>query len=83
MSEEDRLNVPAARVAAQIRALDGRLEAMEQRSRIAAEADLLENGPAPASGRLRTRRDARDQEHQALLDERAELVVQLELLADD
>jgi len=83
VSEEHRLNVPAARVAAQIRALDGRLDAMQQRSRMAADADLLELGPAAASELLRTRRDERDQEHQALLDERADLLVQLELLDDD
>jgi hypothetical protein len=83
MSEENRLNVPAARVAAQIQALDSRLDDMRQRSRIAADADLLELGPATASELLRARRDERDQEHQALVDERADLLVQLELLDDD
>lgn len=80
MSNKRDLAAPAAEVARQIQATDRRLDEAEHRSREAVDADVNALSDVDGSPFQRTRRDQRDQEHQELLDERSDLVEQMELL---
>ncbi len=86
MSHEQELSAPAAEVARQIQATDRRLDEAEHRLREAADAEVDGLSDVDGSRFRRTRRaqrDQRDQEHQKLLDDRSDLVQQLELLDGD
>jgi hypothetical protein len=81
MSEEQKPSAAGLDIAKQIRATDRSLGEAEQRNREAARVEALTRtggAPSPATGR-----DARDREHQRLLDDRTELMEQLELLDGD
>jgi hypothetical protein len=72
--------VPRAR---QIQATDRRLDEAEHRSREAVDAEADALSDVDGSPSRRSARDQRDQEHQKLLDDRSDLMEQLELLDGD